>query len=157
MAVTARTARTGATRVRTGGCLCGAVRYTARRTGQFGVCHCRMCQRWAGSALFGVLVPEAAMTVEGAPAAYRSSSWASRHFCARCGSVLWYRFDHGRDGTGDYEVALGSLDDPSGLPLAREINVDRKPDGWALAGDHPRLTEAETIALYGAGAEGAET
>jgi hypothetical protein len=141
--------------MRTGGCLCGAVRYVARDIGNFGVCHCKMCQRWAGSALFGVNVPEAAMEVAGQTARFRSSDWASREFCPTCGSVLWYRFDHGRDGTGDYEVAVGSLDDANGLILDREINIDIKPDSWALAGEQEQLTEEQTLALFGAESEGA--
>ncbi|SLN71000.1 GFA family protein [Roseisalinus antarcticus] len=143
--------------MRTGGCLCGAVRFKAAETGSFGVCHCTQCQRWAGSALFGVTVPEAAMSIAGAEniGTYRSSAWASRSFCKTCGSALWYRPDMGVDGAGDYEVPIGLLDDPGGLDLHREIFIDRKPDSWTLVGDHPRLTEAETLALYGPSTEGA--
>ena len=137
---------------RGGQCLCGAVHFTAQKLGGFGVCHCTMCQRWAGSALFGVTVPEASMTVVdpgGAIAARRSSDWATRYWCRECGSGLWYRYDKGRDGTGDYEVPIGLFDDQNGLTLKREINIDLKPDSWALAGAHEKLTEAQTIALFG--------
>ncbi|NND71473.1 MAG: GFA family protein, partial [Rhodothermales bacterium] len=41
------------------------------------------------------------------------------------------------------------LDDANGLTLEREIFIDRKPDSFQLAGDHVRLTEAETLAMYG--------
>jgi hypothetical protein len=48
-----------------GGCLCGAVRYTttAEPVGS-GVCHCRDCQRFTGSA-FGALVyvPKETLTI----------------------------------------------------------------------------------------------
>ena len=44
-----------------GQCLCGAVRFEAKELGGFGVCHCKQCQQWSGSALFGITVPEAAM------------------------------------------------------------------------------------------------
>jgi len=132
--------------------LCGAVRFTAERLGGFGVCHCGMCQRWAGAALFGVTVPEAFLRVDDPSAAIagrRSSDWATRYWCPACGSGLWYRYDKGRDGTGDFEVPIGLFDDQNGLPLRREINVDLKPDSWALEGAHERLTEAQTIALFG--------
>lgn len=136
---------------REGGCLCGAVRFKAAALGGFGVCHCGQCQRWAGAALFGVTVPEAAMSVRGAECVgtYRSSDWATRSWCTTCGSTLWYRYDKGLDGTGDYEVAIGLFDDANGIALEREIFADAKPDGWALAGGHERLTAAQTMALYG--------
>ena len=142
---------------RGGQCMCGAVRFTAREAGNFGVCHCVQCRRWLGSAMFGVTVPEAAMTVEGAEniRTIRSSGWASRSFCGLCGSGLWYRYDKGADGTGDYEVPIGLLDDGGGFDLRREIFCDEKPDSWALTGTHERLTRAETLAKYGATTEGA--
>ncbi|MFC4729974.1 GFA family protein [Salipiger abyssi] len=142
---------------RTGGCLCGAVRYTAKSLGSFGVCHCEQCQRWAGSALFAVTVPQGDMVLKGAEhiRAFRSSDWASREFCGTCGSVLWYRYDKGVDGAGDYEVTIGTLDNADGLEMQREIFVDQKPDCWALSGNHERMTRAETVTIYGVQADGA--
>ncbi len=139
-----------------GQCLCGAVHFTAARLGSFGVCHCKMCQRWSGAAHFGVTVAKDDMAIDGAAhiAAYRSSPIASRYFCSKCGSGLWSRYDHGAEGTGDYELNVGLLDDPNGLTLNREIFVDQKPDCYALAGDHERLSAAETIALFGISTEG---
>ncbi len=134
---------------RTGQCLCGAVRFEAAELGGFGICHCKMCQRWGGGPMFGVTVPEAAMTVSGAGniGSYRSSGWASRSFCTRCGSVLWYRYDKGRDGTGNYEVPIGLLDDADGLELRRELFIDVKPDRCDRRRPQ-RLTAAEVVAMY---------
>ena len=142
---------------RTGACMCGAVRFTAKSMGGFGVCHCEQCRRWAGSALFAVTVPVADMAIENAGSirAFRSSDWASREFCGTCGSVLWYRYDKGVDGAGDYEVTIGLLDDACGLVLEREIFADEKPDCWALQGDHPRMSRAETLKKYGVQVDGA--
>ncbi len=139
---------------RSGRCLCSAVSFEAAETGGFGVCHCEQCRRWLGSAMFAVTVPEAAMCVTGAEniCSLRSSDWASRSFCGKCGSALWYRYDRGVDGAGDYEVPVGLLDNAGGLVLEREIFADQKPECWRLAGDHPRLSRAETLALYGGGA-----
>lgn len=142
---------------RTGQCLCGAVTFTAAKLGEFGVCHCVQCRRWAGSALFGVTVAEADMTLQGEThiRAFRSSDWATRCSCAECGSPLWYRYDKGVDGAGDYEIALGLLDDPNGLPLEKEIFIDQKPDSYALTGEHIRMTRAEVLAKFGVTTEGA--
>ena len=52
-------------KTREGGCLCGAVRFTARNVpAKAGACHCDMCRRWTGSALIGVTVPEGDVTWE---------------------------------------------------------------------------------------------
>ena len=132
--------------------MCGAVRFTARSMEDFGVCHCEQCRRWAGSALFAATVPEGDMMIADRRTirTYRSSDWASRAFCGACGSVLWYRFDQGRDDSGNYEVCIGLLDDAGGLTLEREIFADQQPDCWRLAGSQARMTRAETLARYGA-------
>ena len=142
---------------RTGQCLCGAVRFTAAELGGFGVCHCKMCQRHLGSAMFGVTVNAGHMTIEGAEnvGTYVSSTWASRAFCTRCGSSLWYRYDPRKDGGGTYEIPIGLLDDGNGLTIARELFIDRKSDSFEIAGDHPRLTEAEVEQMYSSSQQGA--
>lgn len=132
--------------------MCGAVRFTAQVPDTYGVCHCVQCRKWTGSALFAVTVPEADMDLHEADTirSFRSSDWASRSNCGTCGAVLWYRWDKGQDGAGAYEVALGLLDDADGLSLTREIFADEQPDSWRLTGTHPRMTRAETLALYAA-------
>ena len=39
--------------MRTGGCMCGAVRYEAETDGRFSVCYCKMCQRWSSGVFMG--------------------------------------------------------------------------------------------------------
>ena len=50
-----------------GGCLCGAVRYTAEADPTSAtVCHCRDCQKFTGSAFAALVrVPKEALTIEG--------------------------------------------------------------------------------------------
>jgi hypothetical protein len=43
------------------------------------------------------------------------------------------------------------LELPEGLKLGKEIFIDEKPDYYALAGDHKRLTGAEAFAEFTAG------
>ena len=45
-------------------------------------------------------------------------------------------------------MCVGTFDDVDDFELTSEIFIDRKPDGYAIAGDHSRLTEADTIARY---------
>ena len=134
-----------------GQCLCGAVSFSMDKVGSFGICHCRQCQRWTGGPLMAVTVLEDDMDIMGADSivSRRTSSWASRSHCGSCASPLWYRHDRGVDDNGNYEVPIGLLDDANGLVLEREIFIDRKPDCIEFVGDHPRLTEAETLAIYG--------
>ncbi|MFC5739427.1 GFA family protein [Sinirhodobacter huangdaonensis] len=76
-----------------GGCQCGAVRFTiSAGPADYGLCHCRMCQRATGNAfapLFGVAADR--ITWQGAPREWASSSVAARGFCPTCGTPLYYR------------------------------------------------------------------
>lgn len=81
----------------TGQCLCGAIRYEFDgNPAMTGVCHCKNCQRQAGSA-FSTLagVPKAAFRfTAGEPKLYRDADTASgntveRYFCGNCGSPIY--------------------------------------------------------------------
>ena len=77
-----------------GGCLCGAVRFTA--TGApVGVywCHCQSCRRHTGApvSVFVAFEPRAYTVTKGEIAKFDSSPGKTRRgFCARCGSTLTY-------------------------------------------------------------------
>ena len=84
--------------VRTGGCLCGAVRYESAGEPLFSLlCHCRDCQHQSGSAYVAAMrVPAAGFRVtKGEPRLYVSSSDAgnrvTRAFCPDCGCPLFIR------------------------------------------------------------------
>lgn len=99
-----------------GGCLCGAIRYTCSSEAKFaGHCQCRDCQYATGGghgSYFGV--PEADFSVSGRQQVYESRSardtTVSRGFCPVCGSPLTFRSS---GAPGIVFVAAGSLDDPS--------------------------------------------
>lgn len=133
-----------ATDIRTGACLCGAVRYAVTDLPHhLHACHCTICRRISGAATMSISVPFAAIEVTGQDhvETYVSSEWAARSFCRRCGAGLWYRLTGVE--AADYIISAGTLDDLTGLVLAQEIYVDSKPAGYAFAGDHPRLTAEE--------------
>lgn len=128
-----------------GRCLCGAVTVTMQAaSGEIHACHCGMCRRWAGSAFVEIDARPGTLKAEGPVRSFRSSDWAERANCAQCGSPLWYRLT--TPGADFHAVAVGLFDDLTGFALAKEIYIDRKPDGFAFAGGHPRLTEAEFLA-----------
>ncbi|MFM5886206.1 MAG: GFA family protein [Novosphingobium sp.] len=79
---------------RTGGCLCGAVRYTVAWPPQaLVVCHCSDCQKQAGSA-FSVVGVSARqdIAVQGSLTTFThpgsSGQAVARKFCGRCGSPV---------------------------------------------------------------------
>ena len=127
----------------TGACLCKAVTFTADGAApKFSACHCGMCRRWNGGApYFAVGVASVAFTGGEHITRYESSSWAERGFCSRCGTHLFYFLKP----VHRYIMAMGCFDDTSQFTMSREMFIDRKPDGYALVGDHERWTEAETF------------
>jgi len=132
----------GIVSTRSGGCLCGAVRFTAGLTKTtFGACHCEMCRRWTGSTLLGITVPTGNISWDGAEhiATRQTSAWAMRAWCRDCGSNLYFRVIAEGPYAGDTELPIGLFDDPNGLSLSNEIYIDHKPDSFAFAGEGRHL------------------
>lgn len=131
--------------MRTGQCMCGAVKFEADTGATFNICYCKMCQRWASGAFMGVPTTGFRVTQGAAHLkVVQSSDWADRAFCADCGSNIYY---HARD-VAEPTVTLGNLDDASGLTPVREYYIDKKPDGFTIAEDTQTMTEAECIAHF---------
>jgi hypothetical protein len=90
----------------TGGCQCGAVRFSAERLGAASICHCRMCQKATGG-FFGPYVDtESLAWTRGAPKHFHSSETVRRGFCEACGTPL--TFESGPH----VGVSIGALDEP---------------------------------------------
>lgn len=110
--------------MRTGGCLCGAVRYHLRGDPvHVRRCHCSACRKESGSAftVYGHW-PAEAFELTGEVASYDG-----RGFCPRCGSRL---LDTSDAGGALVEIRLGSLDDaPFELPPADETWTRRR-ESW---------------------------
>ena len=125
-----------------GGCLCGAVRYsTTAEPVTSGVCHCRDCQKFTGSA-FGALVyvPKETLMLEGTTKTFTSPGGSGkpmlRHFCPECGSSIAQE-----PGTrpGIVVLNIGTLDDPKSITPAREIFCDDALPWVQTIGDMPRF------------------
>jgi hypothetical protein len=82
------------TDIRTGGCLCGSVRYRIEGAPlAIATCHCKNCQKQAGSALSVVaFLKREQLHVQGDLTTFedRGDSGAAvfRKFCGRCGSPV---------------------------------------------------------------------
>ena len=100
----------------TGGCLCGAVRYTAEADPTIAtVCHCRDCQKFSGSAFAAlVLVSKEKLALNGTLKTFSSIGGSGnpilRHFCPECGSSI---AEEPGMRPGMIILNVGTFDDPS--------------------------------------------
>lgn len=95
-----------------GGCICGAIRYRATEPPVRGViCHCSICRRHSGAPILAfVHFSRASFTwLAAEPARYRSSEYAERGFCPRCGSTVSMHEDVLKERV---QICVGSLDEP---------------------------------------------
>ncbi len=116
---------TEANAVRTGGCLCGAVRYAVSGPLRPVVaCHCTQCRRQTGHYLAATAARrrDFVLRKDSGLKWYAASGAARRGFCAECGSTLFWE-PHGRD---YISIAAGSLDDSRGLATVCHIFVADK-------------------------------
>lgn len=128
----------------TGGCLCGAVRYTSNAEALTAlVCHCRDCQRFTGSS-FGALivVPRAALTINGTMKTFSSLGGSGkpirRRFCPECGSSLAEETDNAPDRV---ILNIGTLDDPKSVTPVRELFCDDALPWVRTTGDMQRFAK----------------
>jgi len=121
----------------TGGCQCGAIRY--RIEGGLGVasiCHCRMCQKAFGSFCAPLVsVPKERFAwTRGQPGEFRSSGIVARGFCQRCGTPLYMM----EDGHPNWEIAIGTLDDPRAAAPSHQVGVESELPWFATLRTLPR-------------------
>jgi len=79
--------------LRTGGCLCGAVRYSvAGALRPVVVCHCTQCRRMTGHVMAATAARRGdfRLVSERELKWYAASNEARRGFCGRCGSTLFW-------------------------------------------------------------------
>lgn len=127
-----------------GGCLCGAVRYTAEADPTSAtVCHCRDCQKFTGST-FAALVAlnKEALTITGALKTFSSIGGSGkpilRHFCSECGSSI---AEEPGTRPGMVILNVGTFDEPSLARPGREIFRDDALPWVHVDGDIPRFAK----------------
>lgn len=130
--------------------MCGAVTFVARNVPvDFGACNCDMCRRWSGGRWMGVHVGRDDLEISGLDAitTFKSSDWAERAFCAKCGSSLWYHVTQGAY-SDVVSIGVGLLDDTSDMTAAREFFVDCKTAAYTFPEDRIQMTKAEVFAMF---------
>jgi len=130
----------------TGGCLCGAVKFTAAPAKRHvDACHCGMCRRWSAGPAFMVDCSDSVeFTTTSGLSFYRSSEWAERGFCNRCGSSLCYRLV----GNNAMFVSMEAFDERAGFTFTNQIFIDDKPAYYAFANATKTMTGAEVFAAF---------
>ncbi|MGH7123821.1 MAG: GFA family protein, partial [Stellaceae bacterium] len=119
---------------RTGGCLCGALRYEAKGEPLFtGHCYCVDCQKASGSGFIPYMGFASGKVHFSGPSRRFASKAASgrtavRNYCPTCGSLVF----GGEIGKSDsFTIYAGTLDDPSSFhPTAAIFASQRSP--WAI-------------------------
>ncbi|MFK7942371.1 MAG: GFA family protein [Paracoccaceae bacterium] len=108
----------------TGGCLCGAVRYTSNPSETLHyLCHCSDCRKHGGTPFHcGIVVAADELEIAGAPKVWTkgadSGRTIARYFCGECGGHLmtspWPEPTR-------YSIKAGTLDNPEIYKPVAEI------------------------------------
>jgi len=135
---------------RSGGCLCGAVRYhIAGPLRPVVMCHCSQCRRQTGHVMAATAARRTDFQLLASSELkwYDSSPTARRGFCGRCGSTLFWEAS-GRD---YISIAAGTLDDSRGLEIACHIYVADKGGYYQIEPGVPQCADGSfSVAIPGA-------
>ncbi len=96
----------------TGGCLCGAVRFSVDGPPKWtSYCHCASCRRHTGAPVAAYAGFEASQVrfTKGTLTRFTSSEGVHRGFCSTCGSTLTYE---GARWPTEIHLHVGAFDDP---------------------------------------------
>ena len=118
----------------TGGCMCGAIRYTISvPVTELRACHCTTCQKGSGTqgSVNAVIPASAFKLTQGTPKRYDcladSGRTLHRCFCGDCGSPIYSKRATALD---TLEVRAGTLEDPGEMKITANIWT-RSARPWA--------------------------
>ena len=129
-----------------GKCICGATTITATPEREaMDVCHCSVCRQWTAGPYLAFGCGENIEIAEGSPiGVYRSSSWAERVFCNKCGTSLVWRTLDGKHN----HVSAQIFPNAAEFMLSSQIFIDEKPVGYEFANETQNMTGAEVFAMF---------
>ena len=135
---------------RQGQCMCGSVRVFARQSdNEVGACHCHMCRQWGGGPFMETNCgTDVDYEGEEYISTFKSSDWAERGFCSRCGTHLFYRLRE----TGQTMVPVGLFETDENLAFTHQVFIDEKPSLYEFANQTCDMTGAEVFEKFGASA-----
>lgn len=123
--------------MKTGSCLCGAVRFEVRGNLRPVIaCHCTQCRKQTGTYMSATACAdgELVFTRKDGLKWFRSSPEAQRGFCKECGSVLFWK----ADGSDTTSISAGAIDGATGVPLEGHIFCGTAGDYYEIAGGEYR-------------------
>ena len=95
-----------------------------------------MCRSWSAGPYFGVH-HKGAMTFEGQEhiGIYKSSAWAQRGFCKKCGASIFFKFF----GNDTISISAGMFVNPTKLKTKMNIFIKGKLDYYKLDKKLPKF------------------
>lgn len=133
-----------------GQCMCGAVKLDATADKpNVTACHCDMCRKWASGPYLAVSCSNVTFESEDNVGRVRTSDWAERGFCTKCGSNLFYHLV----GSDDYFVSAGLFEDLSAFRMSLQVFTDSRPSYYEFAGKTEMMTGEEVFALFAPSAD----
>ena len=126
----------------TGGCLCGRVRYTVTGAPAFsGLCHCRNCQRYTGSAFEALIAfPAASVSLQGELKTYDDTGDSGQPV-PNCGSGVVNEVDVL---PGVTIVLAGTLDDPAAFKPTMDVYWSSAQPWVRTSGERARFPKMPT-------------
>jgi hypothetical protein len=108
-----------------GGCLCGAIRYTVSvAISELRACHCTNCQKASGAGgSVNAVIPRAAFKLtQGTPKRYAATADSGRtlyrDFCGDCGSPI---YSQRAEAPETLALRVGTLDQPGDMKITANI------------------------------------
>lgn len=112
---------------KTGGCLCGGVRYRIARVLRGVVnCFCGQCRKTSGHHVAATQARREDVQLLSARTLkwYRSSQKAERGFCSECGGNVFWRHDD----EDSVSIMAGTIDTPTGLRVCENLYAEDASD-----------------------------
>jgi len=129
-----------------GTCLCGGVTISAKETdAHFVACHCETCRTWTGGPQMAVgCGKDVEVKGEEHVTFFKSSAWAERAFCKRCGTHLFCRVKE----TSDHRVLLGLFGNSISPKFDMQFFIDKKPSNYTFSEETKAMTEAQIMEYF---------
>ncbi|NNE88734.1 MAG: GFA family protein [Silicimonas sp.] len=108
-----------------------------------------MCRAWTGLGSMAIEAESGSIDAKGPIKTRATSEWAERAWCDECGSSLYYHVTAEGPYHDTYYVSSGLFPNAGGLTLKGELYTDKRPSGYAFAGELRGMTEAEVLAHFG--------
>lgn len=124
--------------MKTGSCLCGAVRFTVvGKLKDPDACHCVQCRKFSGHFGVGTDVPRSQVEISGAEHIrwYHSSPKVRRGFCGTCGCSLFFD-PPAKDWIG---ISMGAFDGPTDTHIELHIYTAEKGDYYEVDDGAPQF------------------